>query len=505
MTVKWRSRIIIIAFLSAFFIVGTIANVTWNEPLSITSTMVFSSLSIIWTLSVGFRIIHRRQRRYFVFLGVFMLFWMIERAVKFSNLLTSEVLDRYLWYAYYIPIILMPLISLIIAFCLGKSDSEKLNPKIRLIYIPAAILIILVLTNDFHQLAFGFNENFNDWRFTYSYGVVYYLVLIWIVACIAATLIITVRFSARGGGKKRGFIPLLVILVSFVGVAIYIYTDFRQLRAMNVPELVCFCVAAFWEACLQTGLIPSNTGYDLLFKKTHLCAKIADTNGKIIYEAAQAEEGATYISHEQKISGGKITWLEDITVITEQKEQLKKANKSLAEKARITEQENKLKEEKTRIEEQNRIYGVINASLKPQTDKIRFLVNEAEADKSKWQKNMLEVCVIGAYIKRKSNLMLFAARNSIMPLSELELSLKESLSYLSKEGVISDISDIPNIDFPSNSVLYAYDEFEKAVEEKIPELSRVSINIKEKQTSVLFDIKLDSTPLLFELEKEGCE
>ena len=60
---------------------------------------------------------------------------------------------------------------------------------------------------------------------------------------------------------------------------------------------------------------------------------------------------------------------------------------------------------------------------------------------------------------------------------------------------------MPQISFPSGSLLYAYDEFEKVIESKLPDISRVKMEFHEKETSVLFDIKVDSTPLLFEMDK----
>ncbi|MBR0413044.1 MAG: hypothetical protein IJI47_05720, partial [Eubacterium sp.] len=264
MSIKLRNRITAIVLLFAFFVLGSVANVTWNEPLSFTGTMVFSSLCIIWTVSIQSRITKRREKRYFTLLGAFMLLWMIERAVKFSLFLQSEWLERQLWYGYYIPILLMPLFSLMIALSVGKADSERLSPKLNLLYIPEILLIAGFMTNDRHQLAFRFNPNFVNWSDDYSHGVLYYIAIVWVISLMLAALIIVVRFSTVNANRRLGMIPLAVIIVSLAGVAIYNFTDFRHTRILNVTELFCFCIAAFWESCLQTGLIPSNTGYDLL-------------------------------------------------------------------------------------------------------------------------------------------------------------------------------------------------------------------------------------------------
>ncbi|MBE6819264.1 MAG: hypothetical protein E7517_08940 [Ruminococcaceae bacterium] len=502
MSIQWRNRITVIVFLAAFFVLGSIANVTWNEPLSFTGTMVFSSLFIMWSVSVRSRVIHVRERRYFTLLGGFMLLWMVERAVKYSFFLQNEWLERHLWYGYYIPILLMPLISLMLAMSIGKTDAEKLNPKLKWLYLPDILLIAGFLTNDRHQLAFRFAPSFENWGDDYSYGILYYIALAWIIALVLATLIRIVRFSSANASKKRGMIPLAVIIVSLIGVGIYNFTDFRHTRILNVTELFCFCVAAFWEACLQTGLIPANTGYDLLFKHSHLAAKITDNAGKVVYEAAaRQQEGACYIEHRNLISGGEVVWLEDVTFIKQQKAQLEQANSRLSRRAELQEKENALKEEHTRLAEQRRIYDRLNASLAAQTQHINRLVSEAEENEQIRQSNMLWVCVIGAYIKRKTNLMLLAEKQESIALSELYLAYKESLAYLSKAGVACKIGAMPEAVVPAGLLLYAYDELETLLERKMPSIQAVNIQISEKAGGIMFDIKVDNTPLSFAIDK----
>ena len=501
MSIQQRNRMTVVLFLLAFFVLGSLANVTWNEPLSLNGTMVFSALFMAWTVSIQYRITGKREKRYFVLLGSSMVLWMVERAVKYSHFLNNEWLARHLWYAYYVPIILLPLISLLLSLCIGKAENEAVNPKWKLLYLPALLLIAGIMSNDTHQLAFRFNPAFENTLNDYSYGILYYITFAWIIACVATALIITLRFSTVDGGKKRGFIPLAVILISVAGVAVYVFTDFRDTKIMNVPELFCFCVVAYWEACLQTGLIPSNTGYDLLFKKTHLCASIKDSAGKVVYETSVSGAQGIFIPHRRAIAGGEMNWLEDITVAAEQKKQLELAGTRLSKRAQLQEKENLLKAERTSIAEQKRIYDKMNASFAPQTERIRALVVAAEENKENWEENMPWVCVLGAYIKRKSNLMLLASGKQTIPLSELGLAFKETLSYLEKIGIVSKMSVVPAVSLPAEKVLYAYDEFETLIERKMPAIDRIEINIIEKETMILFDIKFDKTPLNFGIEK----
>ena len=84
--------------------------------------------------------------------AILMIFWLAIRTFKWHFLADGDPLGRYIWYCYYIPMILIPLLGVFITMCIGKPENFKLDRRFNLLYIPAIILIVFILTNDFHNL-----------------------------------------------------------------------------------------------------------------------------------------------------------------------------------------------------------------------------------------------------------------------------------------------------------------------------------------------------------------
>ena len=82
------------------------------------------------------------------------LFWFLVRTMKFH--FVSEVLYpnlfRHLWYSYYLPMMFIPLYTAFVALSMGKPEDYRLPGWKFLLGIPTAVLFLLVIFNDFHQM-----------------------------------------------------------------------------------------------------------------------------------------------------------------------------------------------------------------------------------------------------------------------------------------------------------------------------------------------------------------
>ena len=91
----------------------------------------------------------------FVRLGLVMLLFMLERTVKFSRFFLNRTVGRTLWYVYYIPLLLFPLLSLMVALWPDKTDNENPNHAGKFLYLPAGLLSVVsgALANPLLDLA----------------------------------------------------------------------------------------------------------------------------------------------------------------------------------------------------------------------------------------------------------------------------------------------------------------------------------------------------------------
>ena len=143
-----------------------------------------------------------------------MVFWMLIRMCKFEIPYEMPTALRYAWYLYYIPMVLLPTVSLYLAFYIRQPENYKLPERRCLLFFPALFLIGIVLTNDQHQLVFTFPEGRLGEAASYEvgvygYGAMYYAIVAWDLGCLLAALLIIL-------GLKRWGTLLSLMFVCFV-------------------------------------------------------------------------------------------------------------------------------------------------------------------------------------------------------------------------------------------------------------------------------------------------
>lgn len=506
MTMGKRNLLRAALFVFIFAAFGVISNLPLSAPLRLTPAITFCSLTIAWTVSVHSRVVSREIRRYLILLGIFMLIWLVEREFKFRYALSfSQASQRFLWYIYYIPMLIMPLMCLFAALCAGKPDSWRLPRPWLLLYIPALTLIGFVLTNDMHQAAFRFAPGFEGWVTEYSHGVIYYLAAVWIAACLIASVILTLRQQALSARRRNLWMPLAAPAAMLIYTALYMTPLGIISNYIRVVEMFCFMIIGFWEGSIQSGLIISNTGYDVMFSRSRLSAQICGSEGKAVYKTSEfpPPPGAVIIRHRHPIQGGYMTWAEDISKITALQAELEDANERLSGEAALLEAENALLAEKSQLAEQSRLYAAIASGVAAETERISQLVDGAERDPDKLIANMRLACFLTVYIKRRANLMLLARKSSAITLSELMLAIAESADYLTRMGVSCSVSRGTDAELSAESVIAAYDGFFRIADAALSSLTAIKVEAGRRGNDIYMDISVDNPALSAPLPSGG--
>ena len=147
--------------------------------------MIYLGILISWGISVYDRIVNRTIRQYLIVLVGLMILWMLMRTLRLTVFYHVFPIGQWCWYAYYISMILIPQLCLFAAKYIGKPEDYRLSKKWSWMYVPSIILILGILTNDLHQLAFrfhlGYEIGWDDYQRTY----LYYAAVVWIFSCIA--------------------------------------------------------------------------------------------------------------------------------------------------------------------------------------------------------------------------------------------------------------------------------------------------------------------------------
>ena len=388
----------------------------------------------------------------------------------------------------------IPVIAAINGFALGGGC------EISVVLALTLVFIVLVLTNDLHQQAFIFNENFANWDTDYTHGWLFYVVTAWqYIFYIAAVIILLIKCRVTSS-KKNAWIILIPFSIGIVLNVLLLTGTMPKINGTNIfefPETLIFTAAIVLECCICLGLIPTNTKYKDLFNSFTITAQITDKKGTPIFSSNSAvpltqeqfvlESGSRIgehtILHKMVIPGGYGFWQEDMFELDRLNNELAEAKEGLSEEVELTRLRNELKEKQAKIEQRTLMYDTIAKHTQKQSQAISSLAIQARksTDIKVKEENRRRITLLGAYIKRYANLMLMSEESDVIAIGELGLSFSEVLRYLNYCGIPGELINNADGTIPSNVALAIFEAFENLLEDNYSTLKGVFINISKKE------------------------
>ena len=132
----------------------------------------------IWGVLVYLRCLDYVLRRRLVAIAAICALWMIEVILKYKSF--TPFYATVLWYLYYVPMTLIPLIYQLCGLRLAGVEQHRAGRRYRTaLWIAAALLVAFVLTNDVHRQIFHFDRASETWSNDYTYGWGYFVYLAW--------------------------------------------------------------------------------------------------------------------------------------------------------------------------------------------------------------------------------------------------------------------------------------------------------------------------------------
>ena len=478
-------------------------------PGGILRSLIYIALYIGWGISVSKRIIQVQVRHYLIAVSGLMVFWFVIRSMRYF-FITDIGIARQLWYLYYLPMLFIPLFSLFVAISLGKPENARLSKTaLVLLYIPTVLCLLLVLTNDLHQLVFSFPEGdvWTDDNMSYSFG--YFFVIGLEILCSLAAFVIMI-IKCRLSYRKK-YLPFLLLACSIGYALVYVSgVKWMQLIGGDITAAQCLMFTGILECCIQCGLIQTNTGYRAMFEAGSIGAQIVDTDWHIRYASSNApklpsdrmrsaESEAAKLDNNtllrsSKIPGGHVLWQEDITDITAVLQKLEENRKTISESNDVEQENYKTKVKINTVREKNRLYDRLQAQTAHQIELLDQLLTqyEAQSDPEIRRSLLAKAAVIGAYIKRRGNLMFIGEKSDVTDTAELTACLDESFANLELMGVDCAI-DIPDKNsIYTRDAIRVYDFFEAVTEEAMDDLQFVWLKARGLEDAVIFYLQAES-------------
>ncbi len=492
--------------------------------------LLYIGLFSYWGITLYRRVIHAQVRRALTGIAFLMVFWIFVRSLKYL-LLQDPNVTRQLWYLYYLPMLLIPFLSVLVALSLGEPAHYRLPNWSLLCGIPVLALILMVLTNDFHQLVFQFPEDALVWTDydKYTYGPGYLAVFVCMLLC--AFVSIGIMLYKYRGPKERQlrWSPFLTVLVSVVYSILYALGMFqagsilgRVLGDLTIVQ--CLLFAATLECCLQSGLIASNTGYAELFLASSVGMQITDRDYNVKYASAfattwpkeilQKTEAGEYRVNEstllkgRPVRGGHVVWQKDVSELLKVKDALESTREELQDRIALLREQYARDAKRHKLEEQNRLYDLVQRETQMQLKEMEALSDQLPKEShnpAKQQAMLLRIVVLATYVKRRKDMILAADRYQLLPVSVLESALRESCSNLSFAGTEGNVY-VPDgtVSFPMQEVLSAYEFFEEALELALDGLTYFYVTIcPEDDGTFRFHFHFECTANLSKLSEKN--
>lgn len=485
-------------------------------------SFIYIGMFAAWGLSVRQRIVQKQVRRYLTGVSLLLILWFTLRSAKYFIFWQPNVI-RYLWYLYYLPMLFVPTLALLIAMSLGKPDEYKLPKSVWLLFAVSGALLILVLTNDLHQLVFSFSKNADIWSDeSYGYGVCYFAVIGWQVLCAAAALVVML-FKCRLKNRKLRFLPVISLIVSLNYLVLnYIGIPWQKELFGDVTAFQSLMYMLCFEACIACGYIHSNSRYaDLFASSVGTSAQITDMSFNVRYAAMDTKpisrekmmhaiqspvtlaDGLNL--HTMPIGGGYAVWTEDVSALLEARENFEGLAEELAERNEILRYEYKREARRRRVEEQNRLYDLLRCTTQAQINRISTLtkeyqkINKTEPTRAKTL--LAEIAVLCSYIKRRKHLTLLADRDCSVAIAELVGAFTESLQALKLLNVRTTFfADSRLSVLPGKSAAEIFDFYEQVIESDLENISSIQVSLADVEglrLSVNICCKADLSLLAF--------
>ena len=259
-----------------------------------------------------------------------------------------------------------------------------------------------------------------------------------------------------------------------------------------------FILVLCWELYILTGLIPVNTQYSEVFRRSTVAMQILSPTGERIavsenaaditpamLEALKqnqhfsATEDITMNLHQ--IPGGYMVWQTDLSQINQALRELQRLNAELEEEQDLLAQEIRIQSDETSIQARNDIYDSLSSEVAGQLVLLTALLSNESPSTDDWNC----ICLIGTYIKRFCNLRLTYQEQKTIPMGDLAISLQDVAKCMKKLGIRTSLDFCPTSNLEPELILFIMKALEEILEEADFCLTSVAIQISD---TVCFEI-----------------
>lgn len=462
---------------------------------------VYMLLLFSWQHTITTKIMQKSMRSHLTAQNIVNILYLTIRFVQDAFLYVNISWMRFTGYFIDIAVIFVPLFGLYGAFYLGKADDYRISKKWYLLLIPACFLSMLALTDDLHHFLYYIVPEEPQPNLYFHPYMGTYIIHIWALGMIMYQ--VYVIYQRNGTTKSdplyQKLIPFYEPILLFLFSIPYAATAYVvRFELVEYSAGLIFIIVLCWQLYILTGLIPVNTQYGEVFRRSTVAMQTLSPSGETIATSENAADitpvileslkqnqhfsvTEDVIMHLHQIPGGYMVWQTDLSQINQALRELQRLNAELEEKQDLLAQEIRIQSDETSIQARNDIYDSLSSEVARQLTLLTELLSNKNIAADDWKR----ICLIGTYIKRFCNLRLTYQEQQMIPMGDLAISLQDMAKCMKNLGIRTSLDFCPTSNLEPELILLIMKALEALLEEVDFRLASMTIQISDR---VCFEI-----------------
>lgn len=462
---------------------------------------VYMFLLFSWQHTITTKITQKSMRSHLTAQNIVSILYLTVRFVQDAFLYVNIPWMRFTGYFINIAAVFIPLFGLYGAFYLGKADDYRIDKKWYLLLIPACFLSVTALNDNLYHFFYYIVPNEPQPNLYFHPYIGTYIVHIWALSMIAYQVYFIYQ---RNGTTKsdplyRKLIPFYEPILLFLFSIPYAATAYVvRFELVEYSAGLIFILVLCWQLYILVGLVPVNTQYKEVFRRSTVAMQILSSSGETIATSENAADitpvileslkqnqhfsvTEDVIMHLHQIPGGYMVWQTDLSQINQALRELQRLNAELEEEQDLLAQEIRIQSDEASIQARNNIYDSLSSKVAGQLALIEEVLSKEALSSEDWNR----VCLIGTYIKRFCNLQLTYQEQQMIPISDLAISLQDMAKCMKNIGIRTSLDFCPTSNLEPELILLIMKTLEAILEDADFRLVSMAIHISD---TVCFEI-----------------
>lgn len=381
--------------------------------------------------------IDKKTKIYFIILFCLFAFWL---GIKiFDKVSAFNDNNDYTWYLLYIPLLFIPSMWFITnnQIYIKNKTCKRVVAIISLVI--SLLLLVLVLTNDFHQFVFIFPDGeIGPHSSNYKYNLGYFIIYAFIFIEILTTIVLFYTFSNKKTTIKQKILPSLVILLVLAYSIVYVVGDLYVPYLSDMTLVYTILGTILVYVSLKCGLVKNSGAYFEFFETCNVPLAIVNEKQDIEYQNAQYRKqkaNSNMLLEKQKLNSGTLLVLNDVEKLKSLQKELKTENEKLEYINKILENKKEVLQKEKQIKQHALLLDKVEKQIKNKKNVLEELLNNlpetiTTENKKQTKETLNEIKSIVGYLKRKTSLILLSEQKQEITKDELKLLFNESFNDL---------------------------------------------------------------------------